>query len=449
MKTSHIIISLSFGLLISIPATAQHTLSLKQIKQLAVEHNIIMRSANNSIKQSQEQEKEAFTNYFPQISAVGMGFKSNKDMMKTELNTAELLPSSIAASIPPQIAAGIPTTIPISMIDKGVVLGVTAIQPLFTGGQIINGNKLAKVGTEVSMLKKQLSENDVEMTAEQYFWQIVSLKEKMKTLDAVAEMLKKMENDVDIAVKAGVGIRNDLLQVQLKENEIQSNKIQVENGLKLSLMVLAQYIGMEDSEIDLLSPIDPTHVPDYPIIKVDHGEAVYSTMEYQLLQKGLEVATLQKKIAVGKNLPSVGVGVGYNYYNMGSNMNNHFGEVFATVSIPISKWWGGSHVVKRSKLAEENAKEELKDNSQLLKIKMQKNWNDMDAAYKQLQLSKKGIEQSEENLRLNSEYYHAGTVTINALLDAQQQYQQCRDRYTDAYATLQTKISEYEKSIGR
>jgi LysR family hydrogen peroxide-inducible transcriptional activator len=44
-------------------------------------------------------------------------------------------------------------------------------------------------------------------------------------------------------VKAGVGIRNDLLQVQLKENEIQSNKIQVENGLKLSLMVLAQHIG--------------------------------------------------------------------------------------------------------------------------------------------------------------------------------------------------------------
>lgn len=72
----------------------------------------------------------------------------------------------------------------------------------------------------------------------------------------------------------------------------------------------------------------------------------------------------------------------------------------------------------------------------------------MDDAYKQLQLARKGIEQSEENLRLNNDFYHAGTSTINTLLDAQQKYQQCRDRYVDAYAQLQTKILEYKQSIG-
>ena len=91
----------------------------------------------------------------------------------------------------------------------------------------------------------------------------------------------------------------------------------------------------------------------------------------------------------------------------------------------------------------------LPDNAELLKIRMQKNWNDVDDAYKQLVLAKKSIEQSEENLRLNRNYYHAGTVTMNDLLDAQQQYQQCRDRYTDAYAALRTKIVAYEQSVGR
>lgn len=46
---------------------------------------------------------------------------------------------------------------------------------------------------------------------------------------------------------------------------------------------------------------------------------------------------------------------------------------------------------------------------------------------------KKGIEQSEENLRLNHNYYQVGTVTMNDLLNAQQQYRQC---YTNAFATL-------------
>ena len=36
----------------------------------------------------------------------------------------------------------------------------------------------------------------------------------------------------------------------------------------------------------------------------------------------------------------------------------------------------------------------LSDNAELLKIRMQKNWNDVDDAYKQLVLAKKSIEQS-------------------------------------------------------
>jgi len=38
---------------------------------------------------------------------------------------------------------------------------------------------------------------------------------------------------------------------------------------------------------------------------------------------------------------------------------------------------------------------------------------------------------------------------MNDLLDAQQKYQQCHDKYTEAYTTLQTKIVEYEQSIGK
>jgi outer membrane protein len=37
---------------------------------------------------------------------------------------------------------------------------------------------------------------------------------------------------------------------------------------------------------------------------------------------------------------------------------------------------------------------------------------------------------------------------MNDLLDAQQKYQQCRDKYTDAYSDLQTRILEYKQSIG-
>ncbi len=441
-------IFLTLSLLVGLTANAQQTLTLQQVKERALTHNINIRTADNAILQAREQKKEAQTLYFPQVNAIGLGFKSTTELLKADIKVADLLPSSLAAAIPSSIASMLPSNISYGIIDKGLIAGVTAIQPVFAGGQIINGNKLAKVGIEVSELQKHISANTVELTAEQYYWQIISLKEKQKTLETVGDMLKNLEKDADAAVKAGVGMRNDLLEVQLKQNEIESNKLKLENGLKLARLALAQYIGAE-GDIDVSTTIDASALPAYPMIKVDHSTAVAATSEYQLLQKNVEATTLQRKMEEGKRLPTVGVGVGYNYMNMGSGIKNNFGSIFATVSIPISQWWSGTHAVKRKKLAEENARQQLTDNAQLLEIRMQKNWNDLDNAYKQLVLAKKSIEQSEENLRLNRNFYHAGTVTMNNLLDAQQKYQQCRDQYTDAYATLQTKILEYKQSIGK
>ena len=441
-------IFITLSLLVGLTANAQQTLTLQQVKERALAHNINIRTADNAILQAQEQKKEALTLYFPQVSAVGMGFKSTTELIKGDIKVADVLPSSLATAIPSGIASMLPSTISYGMINKGVVAGVTAIQPVFAGGQIINGNKLAKVGVEASKLQKRVSANTVELTAEQYYWQIISLKEKQKTLETVGEMLKNLEKDADAAVKAGVGMRNDLLEVQLKLNEIESNKLKLDNGLKLARMALAQYIGAK-GDSDVSATVDTSVIPAYPTIKVDHSTAVTATSEYQLLQKNVDATRLQRKIEEGKRLPTIGVGVGYNYMNMDKQFKNNFGAVFATVTVPISQWWGGSYAVKRKKLAEENALQLLTDNAQLLEIRMQKNWNDVDNAYKQLVLAKKSIEQSEENLRLNRNFYEAGMVTMNNLLDAQQKYQQCRDQYTDAYAALQTKILEYEQSIGK
>ena len=123
--------------------------------------------------------------------------------------------------------------------------------------------------------------------------------------------------------------------------------------------------------------------------------------------------------------------------------------VFATVSVPISDWWGGSHAIKRRKIEQQKAEEQLEDNSQLLIIRMQKAWNDVQEAYKQLDIARRSIEQAEENLRLNRNYYNAGTSKMSDLLEAQMLYQQALDKHTDAYADLQNKILEYRQSTGQ
>ena len=97
---------------------------------------------------------------------------------------------------------------------------------------------------------------------------------------------------------------------------------------------------------------------------------------------------LQYKLSLGENLPSVAIGGGY-LYNDFLDKSQRSWVGFATVSIPLSGWWGGSHDMKRKKLAVRNAENTLQDNSQLLVINMENKWNDMNDAYRRTTLTGK------------------------------------------------------------
>jgi outer membrane protein TolC len=298
------------------------------------------------------------------------------------------------------------------------------------------------VGEDVSRLQLQLSENEVEKTAEQYFWQLASLQEKMKTIDAVDTLLRDIYKDVDVAIRAGVALRNDLLRVQLRQNEIASQRLKLQNGLSLVRLLLSQYCGLRDTSFVITYQTDMTQSPT-----PQGAESVSLTPEYQLLSKQVEATALQKKIAVGENLPSVAVGAGYNYHNL-LEKDHTFGMLFATVSVPISDWWGGSYAIKRKKIEHQKAQEQLADNTQLLQIRIQNAWNGVEESYQQLLLAQRSIEQAEENLRLNRNFYQAGTSKMSDLLEAQMLYQQACDKHTDAFAGYQNKLLEYHQSIG-
>ena len=109
------------------------------------------------------------------------------------------------------------------------------------------------MGLEADSLKYNLTKNEINLLSETYFWQVVNLENKLKTVDAAIEMLNSIKRDVNLAVKAGIRTNNDLLQVELKLNEMSVNKIRLEDGLKLSKMLLAQHMGMETSDIELLT----------------------------------------------------------------------------------------------------------------------------------------------------------------------------------------------------
>ena len=402
--------------------------TLEQCLQMALENNYKLKKAQNNRKSSEQDKKEAFTKYFPNISAVGGTYKTNNGM--AEISLAPLVPG-----------------MEMSMMKDGIVAGISAIQPIFTGGQIYLGNKLTEIGTEISKYQLKQTEDEIILTVNQYYWQLVSLQEKIKTIEIMESLINNIQNDVKNAVDAGITNQNDLLQIQLKKNNIASSRLQLENGIRLSKMVLGQYIGDFESNFSIISP-QLDSLPSPITYRINHIDALPSLNAYQLVNKNVEASKLQQKMEIGQNMPTLGIGAGYFYHDL-LNQDHSFGMIFASVTVPISNWWGGTHAIKKQKIQVKNAELTRQNTREMLLIQMQKCWNELEESYKQMNISKESISVANENFRLNKEYYKAGTISLSDMLEAQSLLQQSRDQYTEDYTLYLIKRTQYLQATGQ
>lgn len=419
------------------PAQERRVLTLEECKEMALKYNADIQTGKIDIEAARQTKKEAFTKYFPQISAGAVTYKADDELVK--------------ANIPDLTQMGLPIpSMEVGMLEKGNLVTVSALQPVFAGGQVVNSNKLAKTALDASMLQLDMTIDKVELETENYYWKVVSLKEAEKTINILDTLLQSLHKDVSLAIKAGITTQNDLLTVQLKQNELQSTRLQVENGIRLSCMALSQYIGL---------PLDSAEYIDVPEFSsgikspegylVDHQSVLSTLSTYKLLEKNVEAHKLKRKISLGEQLPTVGVGVSYAYEDlMFEKSRNHF-IMMATVSVPISDWWGGSHKVNRAKLEEKKAICQQQDGNEKLQLKMQQSWNLLTESYKQITLAESAVRESQENLRMQRNNYRTGVTSLSELLDAQSLFQTSRNRYTDACIDYQIKVTQYLQDTGR
>jgi outer membrane protein TolC len=294
-----------------------------------------------------------------------------------------------------------------------------------------------------------MTDNEVLLTTERFFWQLVSLQEKMKTLENSEKMLDHILSDVKVAVETGLTTRNDLTRVELERNRLAGFRLKAENGLQLLKLAFAQHIGVSAETLNIQPPPFDEFMPP---TTGNETLALQNRPEYKLLQKNVDISKLQVHMEIGKNLPTVAVGAAYQYMRFDlhskNGIKNNFLMGLASVSIPITDWWGGAHAIKMKKIELQAAENMRKENSDLLLVQMQKVRNELNEAYFQIQLSKKSIAVAEENLRMSNDNYNAGITTLTDLLEAQNLLQQTQDQFVEAVTEYYKKLAEHLQMDG-
>lgn len=434
--------------LIYVGSNSQNAYSLKDCKQLSIKNNAKVKNSTLEIKASEEIKAGLNTKYYPNVSAGFIGFKSAKDLIEMETQGGNLPvydgdPAHLGNAT---MYAYMPGS-KMSLLNYLATGNITIAQPIYVGGKISTANDLADLGKQVSEDKFVLNKNEVLLRTEELFRQVATLNEKMKTLVTYEQFLDTIHHNAESAFNAGLATKNDVLKVDIKLSEIQINKLKLGNGIELAKMALCQQIGLQYSAGLVFSePNDEPVSPDS--LFREQENSLLQCKEYSLLKKSIVAEELQSKLKFGDYLPEFSAGAMFFYVNV-MDKGNVNAMLFANLSIPVSGWWEASHTMEERKVREEMARNSQEDVTGLLRVRITKSWNDVTESYKQIDLAKKLIIQSRQNLKEYESNYNAGIINFSDLLEARAVLQQSYDQLTEVKANYQNSITRYLQATGR
>ena len=432
-------------MMVGCAAMYAQSLSLDTCKAMALRNNAAVKNAVLDVKAAQEVKKQAFTKYFPQVSATGIGYLPAKPLIEYGIDDIG------SAAVRQQLhnlyyeyGAAMGLSDKISLCKGGLGAGVTAVQPIFMGGQIVGGNALADVGVAASYYQSQLTRDQVLQQVEETYWQTVSLLEKRRTLMQALTFLDTLHRDVTGAAEAGLVTRNDVLKVELKQNEMQSNLLKVNNGITLSAMLLCQMIGLEYNEnLSLTDLISQDFSEDVPT-DADFRNAVYRRAEKQLLDCQVRAEQLKKEIAIGESVPHLMIGASASYGSLIFDRYDYNALAFMTLQVPLTGWWESAHKIRQQNYLIQKAENERADYVEKMVLETRQAWCNIEEAHSQVTLAESSVRSAEANLHDTKANFDAGMVPVSELLEAQALLLQAQNQLTDALIDLKIKAEKYQ-----
>ncbi len=426
-------------------------LTLEECRTRALSDNTYMRNARLDLRAAALQEREALWEYFPRISAIAAGYKSDKPLV--EVSAEDILGENSKVLVESMASMyGINTSF--SGFNDGYMTAVRAVQPVFAGGRIVNGNRLATLGLQAARLRLDIQDRKTASEVEDLWWRVFSLEEKLHTLDFQQSVLDTLCANLSSAVGAGLAEETATLQLELKKNELAAGRRQVESSARLVKMNLLNSIGMDysvtragasdgcpyldDIRLDADSPL-----PESPESYWRDPEAVLMQMdEIQLLVLNVKAKRLEKKMAIGEALPQVALGVTAGYFDLNDSGKSN-ALAFATVQIPLSDWGKTASKAQRLEIQAQKAENERAYLQRQLRLQLDRLWVDLTSAYDRWQLSEQALLTSRRLYDAALSNYAAGLVPLQELLEAESTLRTDSSDRCDRLIEYRTAVREY------
>jgi len=311
--------------------------------------------------------------------------------------------------------------------------------PIFTGGRVVNGIKVAYLQDDIAYEQYRLAVGEALYGVKTAFYGILLAEELVRVRTESLEVLERHHETTLAKYDVGLVSRFDVLRSEVELANARPPLIQAKNDLKIARENLKRILG-----VDVDEPFGIEGELMLREVDVDLENSLVLAMaqgpELKIAEHTEDIARRNVKMSRGELLPTVTTFATYEWEQNERNVNFHdwnntndwefTGGI--VVSVPLLDMAASIAELKQSRAEYEKALVGYLDTVNVVKVDVKVAYYDLLEAREIVESQRLNIEVAEESLRIAEVRYDNGISTLVELLDTELALTQAKLNYINA-----------------
>ena len=443
MKKIQLIVLLTFSIVLHAQTNSNkesYSFSLNEAIDHALKNNYSAINASRDIEAAKKKKWETTTIGLPQINA-SLGYQNNIELQKS------LIPAEFFGGTKGEFAE-------VAFGTKHNMLGSATVSQLLFNGSYLVGLQSAKVYLQISENAKVKTNQEIREMVINAYGNVLLANESIAILEKNKINLEKTLNETNQIFKNGLIEEENVEQLQITLTTIKSAQENIKRQKVIATNMLKLILGITiEKELILTENLNNLALNNINFELTTTPFQVENSIDYKIQDNLVQSKKLLLLLEKSNALPSLGAAYNIGYNAFGNQFqfftNNqkwlNFANVGVSLNVPIFSSLGRSARTQQAKIALEQAKTQMQQVEQGLKLQFEKAKSDYEYSLEQLNTTKSSLTLAERIENKQQIKLKEGLSSSFDLSEAQRQLYSTQQNYLQAMLDVINKKASLEK----
>ena len=420
---------------LAVTASAE-TLTLNKAVEIAQLRSETIAIVSEKVFAAREDALAVKSGFYPRISGQGSYTRLNEAPSMT-------MPGPMGTS----------TTIEMGTADN-YKFTISAQQPLFMGGAILNGYKAASSMAQAQEKQLSAEKNNLFLDVAEAWYGVIKADAFRKTAMEARLQMEEHLNTLERMYIAGILSHNELLKAKVQLSNIRMMEIQAENAGTLSRLALNMAMGVPlDTVYEF--PANKTFTDTYkslPDLDLAIRNAIRDRQDVSALKNMTDAAGYGLKIAKSSMVPSVVSVFNYDWKNTDSSFPPELDSSWnLTIMATMDLFTAGErrHKIHKAESDLNQAEIGLSLARKGVEFEVRAQYATIREKQKAVEIAEIKLEQAEEEYKVASAEFKLGMATSTDVLDASTSLVGAKTDYVSVLSDRQIAYIKFEVVSGQ